>query len=643
MSVSAAQSLDRNAIPWLFFAGLMTALPHSNHQPLWLSLVIACLFAASGWMWWRHERLPGRWPLAILVVLACAGIFLEFQTLLGRDAGVSMLSLLMSMKLFELRSRRDAYVLIMLGYFLLLTHYFYSQSIPTGIWLLTTLLLLTATLIRLHGGPASGLRPSLRYGAIMLGQALPFMIILYLLFPRVAGPLWGLPQDAHAGKMGLSDQMSPGNISELALSTEIAFRARFSGAAPDQKQLYWRGPVLETYDGSSWYQTTGQRGQAAAPEVEFLGPLLEYTLTLEAHNQRWLLALDAPVKWPEEATLSSHMIVLSKTPLRERQRFELSSTLGYRFNAEEYASVRQRNLNLPQGFNPRTLALASQWRSLDSSPEKLVERAITYFREEPFAYTLTPPLLGQDGVDDFLFTTRKGFCEHYAAAFVVLMRASRVPARVVTGYQGGELNPLDGNFVIRQSDAHAWSEVWMSGKGWIRVDPTAAVSPARVESGRRSAVVTGGALPGIMQMDILRYRWEALNNAWNQIVLGYNAQRQRALMSQLGVDPDWRNLTAILSGTCGVALFLLLLWAIRHRPRVDPAQKLWRKALNKLHRHGFVSSQADAPLTIARRIASEYPPLANAVGEIVEAYCLTRYGSRSDYLPRLRSAVNRLP
>ncbi len=302
MSTRPTEALDRGAAPWLFAAALATTLPHAAHQPLWLSALASALFAWAGWLWWRNERLPGRWPLALLVAVACGGVLYEFRTLFGRDAGVAMLVVFMALKLLELRSRRDATVVVTLGYFLLLTHYFYSQSIPTGLWLLAAMTLLTATLIRLHGGPLSTAGATLRYAGLLTLQAIPFMLVLYILFPRVAGPLWGLPQDAHSGRSGLSDQMTPGNIANLALSSEIAFRVRFADQAPARDKLYWRGPVLESYDGFTWKPQTGR---TRPPQIEALSPPIAYETTLEPQQQRWLLALDVPGPLPPEFALSS--------------------------------------------------------------------------------------------------------------------------------------------------------------------------------------------------------------------------------------------------------------------------------------------------------------------------------------------------
>ena len=646
MSTRPAETLDHDVTPWLLAAALATTAPHVIHQPVWLSALAAALFAWAGWLWWRNERLPGRWPLVLLVAVAAGGVLFEFRTLFGRDAGVAMLVVFMALKLLELRSRRDATVVVTLGYFLLLTHYFYSQSIPTGLWLLAAIMLLTATLIRLHGGPAISTRATLRHAGLLMLQALPFMLVLYLLFPRVAGPLWGLPQDAHSGRSGLSDQMTRGTIANLALSSEIALRARFVDPVPARGKLYWRGPVLENYDGLTWKP---ERSRGRAPEIETLSSPIAYETTIEAHQQRWLLALDAPANLAPEIGLSGALTATLREPLNHRQRFALAATLDYRFNVGEEKRVLTRNLTLPPDASPRARTLAESWKAADPDPARLMQKALAFFSEEDFFYTLQPPLLGEQPVDDFLFVTRRGFCEHYASAFVFLMRAAGVPARVVTGYQGGEVNPVDGFVVVRQSDAHAWAEVWIAGQGWTRVDPTAAVSPARVEGGIVAAMPAGEPLPTLIRLrsDWLRtlvFRWEAVNNVWNQYVLGYNPQRQRDLLARLGMpDGDWRNLAITLAIVCAGLLLALTGWSLYQRPRLDPAARLWQKALRRLARSKVNCAPWETPLALLERVENDHPTLAPALRDVVGAYLQARYSGIPDDLKTLRSAIARLP
>lgn len=641
MSTPARQALDRHATPWLFACALVTTAPHVLHQAFWLSTLAGLLVAWAIRLWWKDERLPGRWVLLLLVVLGCSGILLEFRTLFGRDAGVAMLVVFMTMKLLELKSRRDAMVVVTLGYFLLLTHYLYTQSIATGAWLLLAFWLLTATLIRLHGGTASSTAHTLRYAASLCLQAIPFMLALYLLFPRISGPLWGLPSDAHAGMTGLSDTMSPGSISHLAQSADIAFRARFANSVPPRQKLYWRGPVMETLDGMTWRAHTHRATKAV---VEYLSPPVRYEMTLEPHNQHWVLALDAPAEMPESVTVNGALVAIQRRAVIDRQRLSLAASLDYRFNLDENAEILQRNLRLPSSQNPQARTLAQRWRDDDGRPASIIAKAQALFGKE-FSYTLQPPLLGENSIDEFLFRTQRGFCEHYAGAFVFLMRAAGIPARVVSGYQGGEFNPLDGYLVVRQSDAHAWAEVWLEGRGWVRFDPTAWVSPSRIETGIADALPSGEPLPALIQwradwLRNLRYRWEAINNAWNQHILGYDPQRQRELLSRLGLpDTDWRNLAILLGVVSSILVAVMMAWALIQRPHIDPALRLWKKAQRQLTRRQVDFAPWETPMALVPRVKEQYPELAPSFQTVVDAYLLARYGKSNDNLKALRDAV----
>ena len=531
----------------------------------------------------------------------------------------------------------------MLAYFLLLTHYLHSQEIIVGLWLIVALWLVTAALTRLHAGPIER-RDNLRLAGTLLLQSLPLMLVLYLLFPRISGPLWGLPADANTGRTGLSERMNPGSIAELVSSGEVAFRVCFDGPPPARRLLYWRGPVLENFDGTTWLRSARRLPEEV---VQADGPEIAYETTLEAHGQRWLLALDAPLTLPEGASRDGRLAVLAAQAIDSRQRFSLRAATAFRFNPQEAPATLADNLRLPTAGNPRARALAREWQRQAHSPAELVDLALRHFNREAFHYTLRPPLLGRDPIDDFLFRSRRGFCEHYASSFAFLMRAAGLPARVVSGYQGGEFNPLDGYLVVRQSEAHAWAEVWFAGRGWTRVDPTAAVAPERIEQGIVSALPAGEPLPAFLLnradwLRDLRHRWEAVNNAWNQYILGYDGERQRQFLSQLGfANVDWR-LLATLLGLAGsgvlAAILLLNLW---HRPRLDEARRLWLRAQRRI---GLNCAPQETPLAFAERVRRTDPALAPAVDAVVRHYLLARY-ARTDpeHLAALRAAVNRLP
>jgi transglutaminase-like putative cysteine protease len=555
-----------------------------------------------------------------------------------------------------MKFRRDGLVLVMFGFFLLLTHYFDSEGILAGLWLLASTILLTAALLRIHGG-ARPIGGTIGYSARLIAQSLPFMLILFLLFPRVPGPLWGMPQDSVTGLSGLPERMSPGSLDSLILSGEVAFRVQFAGEAPNRGRLYWRGPVFDDYDGRTWRtsfmsspHSVRRPGPAARPAIEAPeNSGVDYTITLEAHNRRWLLALDMPVVLPKDATQAPTLEVLANQPIRLRTRFSFRSALDYAANREEAPRLLQQASRLPRRLNPRTRELAESWQRELADPERISAAALRLFREAPFLYTLQPPELGTDAIDDFLFTTRRGFCEHYAAAYVVLMRAAGIPARVVAGYQGGEFNPVDGFLTVRQSDAHAWAEIWIDGKGWRRVDPTAAVAPSRIEGGLDTALPEGGFQPilrrfGRDKLTSLRYRWEAVNNAWDQWIVGYDAERQREALSSLGMaDPDWRSMASIMALACGLVLLSLAGWAFARRVKSPAETRAWHRFCARLERFGIRRAPWEGPLDLAARVARESPEIAPLTRRAAAHFAELRYGAgRREHLRALRACAREL-
>lgn len=620
--------LARSQVLWLMACSALTLAPDLEHAPLWLTASVGLALAWRTAVWWRRAALPSRWPLNFLVVSGTAGVFLTYYQLFGKDPGVALLILFLGLKLLEMRRARDGLTVIFLCYFLLLTHFLNEQGLGVAGLTLAALVSITAALASLAHAGQSALA-CLRLSGLMLAQSAPFMLVFFVLFPRVQGPLWGMPADAYSGMSGLSETMSPGSISNLSLSGEIAFRVRFEGEIPPKHLLYWRGPVLRFFDGRTW-RAGVQQPKVSLPDTA-IGDKSSYAVTLEPHNKQWLFALDTPAMSPPGASVTREYQVLSRLPIRSRLRYEMQSRLDFATGVDESPAYVRSHLGLP-GNNPRTRTLAEQWRREMVRDEAIVQRMLDHFRNENFYYTLNPPLLGDDGIDQFLFGTRRGFCEHYASAFVFAMRAAGIPARVVTGYQGGDRNPVDGYLIVRQSDAHAWAEVWLEGKGWHRVDPTAAVAPSRIEDGLASAVPSGEALPFMVRADLswlrqLRFRWEAVTNSWNQWVLGYDQRRQREVLTQLGLrDPDWKAMTAIMAALCGALLLGLTAWALHRRVRQDPVMRAWNRLSRKLGRIGLARKDSEGPADYARRIALARPELAKPLSRIAALYIDLRYG-----------------
>jgi len=622
---------------WLLAGLALVVAPHTPRLPLWLDLLALTLLAWRVHLGWGERALPRKWLLTLFLIGSVFGIYLSYRTIFGRDSGVAMLVLFLALKLLELRTERDAMVLVLLTYFLALTNFFYSQTLPTAGLMLASVLVNTASLVH-FAAPARTLRANLNTAALLLAQAVPVMLILFFLFPRVQGPLWGLPQDAYSGVTGLSDSMSPGAISLLSQSDAIAFRVKFDNDIPPRQQLYWRGPVFWHFDGRTWrpgeFRAFGQ--PKSQLQFEANGRPYDYEVTIEPHNQHWLFALELAGKLPPDANASADYVLVMRTPVRARMRYAMRSYTDYSTRSANEADEIRRGLQLPRGFNPKARELAQSWADSLGSGAAIAQRAFSYFREQRFLYTLEPPLLGRDSVDEFLFSSKQGFCEHYASSFVFLMRAAGVPARVVTGYQGGEMNPVDQYMIVRQSDAHAWAEVWLKDRGWVRVDPTAAASPARVESGVAAAVPATDPLPLMARTTLIwlreaRYNLDALANKWNQLVLGYNPERQREFLTSVGMsEPSWENMALTLFwGVVGM-LALLAAWLLRRMRTLDPVQRQWLRFCARLAKKGNPRAAHEGPADFVVRAALLHPQQAERIHAIGARYIDLRYGAGSD-------------
>jgi transglutaminase-like putative cysteine protease len=641
-----ARAVGARELAWLGGSLLLVAAPHALRAPWWLMVLTLCLFAWRFWYALNRAPLPSRWLVLGVAAVAMLGIWIEYRTLFGRGPGIILLVVFSGLKLLETRTHRDAAMAAFLGYFLIITNFLYTQSIPTAALMGVALFALTTTLVG-FSAPQRSLRANLRSAGLLLAHAAPAALVLFLLFPRVQGPLWGLPQDAYTGMTGLSDTMTPGNLASLAQSDAIAFRAEFDGPPPPHPQRYWRGPVLWDFDGRTWTMMPPLLAQLAAPSG---GQRYRYDVVLEPHNRPWLFAIESPASVPERAraTLDGQLFALQ--PVRARLRYEVTSAVGAAPDAEEDPRLLARARRLPRASNPRATALAAEWRAASASDAEVVSRAIAFLRQGRYVYTLEPPLLGAQPVDDFLFNTKAGFCEHFSSAFVFLMRAAGVPARIVTGYQGGELNSVDQIITVRQSDAHAWAEVFLAGRGWVRVDPTAAAVPGRVEVGLARAVPQTTALPLMMREELewlrgARDRWEALAHRWNVWVLGYSPERQRDLMSLVGMrDADWRSLTAALFTVLGVMTLALLAWSLGRLARPDPVQRAWRAFCRKLAARGIERARHEGPRDYASRAARALPASRGPILRIAALYIQVRYGA--DGTPpdvvRLRRLVREL-
>lgn len=638
---------------WVIASLALCIAPHLSHLAPWVVLLAA---GAAAWrvaVEVRSGRLPPKWLRILIAFAALLGVLASYRTLNGVEAGTALLVVMAGMKLLETRTVRDLTVIVFLAYFALFAAFLYDQSLLRLPYLLGAAWLLTITLMRIHESTASlRVREAAAMTGKMLLQAAPLAVLLFLFFPRLPGHFWAVPTHSQANT-GVDDEISPGDISELSISSAIAFRVKFAGAPPPPRERYWRGPVLHDFDGRTWRR--GQMlflPQALAPS----GPAYRYKLTLEPHQRRWVFALDAVTDWPARRTMRTadfQLLTMRGDPVRTLTSFELTSSTRYRVAEPLPKAMRVADLRLPAGRNPRSIALAQRLRAQAGDDAAFVAAVLRKFREEEYFYTLEPPRLETDSVDDFLFNTRRGFCEHFASAFTTLARAAGVPARIVAGYQGGEFNPLGGYFIVRQSEAHAWSEVWLAGRGWVRVDPTAAVAPERIESGGLDAAMSADEpVPGrlLRQSGLLsriRLAWDAANTFWNDQVVGFGEAQQRRLLERFNIEePSWKHLGAALVGA--LAAFFVGMTAyltLRFRPRRrDPVAQLYATLCRKLAAGQAPRRPHEGPVDYLTRATHARPQLAPILAEIRSLYVSLRYGPAPSpaELSRLKHLVNQL-
>jgi len=631
MKLTTLAHLPRETRDTLFMLGVIAwvLLPLLDELPLWCKALTAAVIVWRATLAWRGQPLPSKWWRFGLLALAVMATLISYKSILGRDAGVAMVVVLLALKTLELRAQRDAFVVFFLSFFLMLTNFFYSQSLLTAAAMLIGLLGLLTALVNSHmpvGHPPLWHAARIAGGMTLLGA--PIMVVLFVLFPRMA-PLWGLPGDAMAGRSGLSAQMTVGSIASLALDDSVAMRIAFEGEPPPSGALYFRGPVLSSFDGQRWRAAEGVaplRSSDAALRVS--GAPVRYQVTLEPNQQPWLLTLDATPSAPElpqgRARMSAELQWQQDRNVTELLRYQVTSYPQFSHGPLQRTPQLLPYLTLPFGYNPRTLALAQELQR--NAPagaitgDYWVRQVIERLRSGGYVYTLEPGLYGRDSADEFWFDRKAGFCEHIAASFVILMRALNVPARVVTGYQGGERNAVDGFWTVRQSDAHAWAEVWIAERGWVRVDPTGAVAPARTGSLTRLPSPRGGVARAILgnvspQMALnLRATWEAVNNRWNQWVLNYTQTSQLNLLRDIGFEsPSWEDLLYVL---CGLVVSVSLTgaaWSTWDRHRQDPWLRLLGLARLRLQRAGWTLPEQSTPRQLAALLQSPpASPISNA-------------------------------
>jgi transglutaminase-like putative cysteine protease len=635
---AAEDSPDR--LLWTAGIAAGASLPHWLTLPIWVPGLLCVSIA------WRLGGARFGWPLpntfarVAFALLSFAAVLIQYQTINGLEAGTALLIVMVALKFLESRTARDQLVLIIIAYFLLFASLLVDRGVAMVAYLLGFVWFTTVGLLQLgRRGPLLRNLDTAKQAGWLLLQAMPIMLILFVLFPRLPGPLWGIPGADSRGRSGLSDTMSPGDLTELGLSDDVAFRVEFFARPPGPDRLYWRGPVLSVFNGRTWSSDGPGVRPGMVDTLELSGDPIDYRVMLEPHDRRWVFALDMPIKWSEDLDIrmeNHYQLVRTRRPIRSRFDYEVTSYPQYRTLEELNERTREYYLRLPPEGNPQSRALAQRWRDESSSEREIITKALSIFRAEQFYYTLTPPPLGANTADEFLFQTREGFCEHYSSAFTILMRAAGIPARIVTGYQGGELNPLGEYYIIYQSNAHAWTEVWLDGEGWVRVDPTAAVAPDRITSGLSGRSLAGeqarrGAFQNLPWIRQTLLAWDAAQTYWNAWVIGYGPDLQRALLEALGISrPHWSKLVALAAGAVLLVSGLLtiyLSWSFGRIRKRDRAAALFERFCRRLERARVSPRRAsEGPLDFGNRASTALPMQADEIQAITRAYLQSRYG-----------------
>jgi len=649
--------LSPRQFDWTLLAFATTLAAHLLWLPIWFGATLTAILIAR---WLQRRAYARAWPgwikFPVLIVVLIL-VVIAFGNAALRQAGpTAALLSLATLKLIESERRRDGLLVLTVSLFLVSVLFLFVDGIGITLYMVVPTLLIFFALNEVNAPPGTrgGLSSELgslgRELLMLVAVVLPLTAFLFASLPRLGTPLWGSRDLQRQARTGLSDEMAPGTMTELLTDDTPVMRVTFPERTPPNNAMYWRGPVLWRFDGVTWRTNSlsgpGQiEGRVRGPQTGASGDL-RYRVMLEPTDRNGLYTLDLATGFPAQSSRTVEGAVLRDQPVSSLFPYEAWAAINTPIPVLAVPNMQRRwGLELPEGLNPRTAALAQGWRAeVGDDPIALADRAMRHIRGENFGYTMSPPpLVGAHRMDEFLFETQLGFCEHYAAAFVVLMRSAGVPARVVTGFLGGAFNPIGKYHLIRKSDAHAWAEILVEGRGWTRYDPTAAIAPERIDlSGRDFASqATGG---NYVWLRGVRERFDAAQAWWNETIVRFDRFSQRAFFAKLGVDADdWHDVAAWMGG--GVLFFGLLtagvLYLQRRRVPVDVPKQLYRSFLKSLAKRGISSSAQEGASDLGKRAALALPDLAQPILAVVHAYQEARYGPpAADAIKRLQQALD---
>ena len=643
MNAATNRSLiPRRPLLWLSAALLFLVPTFISSIVIWAPAVFLCALLAKFWMEKRDRRLRS---IVLKIVLAVAGfgaVFVSYGSPRGLEPGVTLLVLLASLKILESHTARDFHVLIMVGWVLCLCAFLLSQDFAIALCVLAAFVLLVTALVQFHRrtAPGGAVWPPLSTALKLFAQALPIVALLFFFFPRGTGAmrlrLPGKPGDT----TGFSGELSPGTVAAVAASDDLAFRVEFPDRnMPPRPSLYWRGAVLWQGDGLNWTVGAGL-GRARASGRRTATPIRQ-RITIEPHAGRWLFALDRPLDAPPGATLAPGRYLSSVRPVSSIRRYDVLSAPEA---GEDNLHPRERNASLhpPSTVSPAMRGLVDSWKTQTPEPREIAKRALEFFRTQGFVYSLSPgQYVGSEALDDLLFRRKSGFCEHYAAAFATLMRLAGIPSRVVVGYLGGQFNQYGNYLLVRQSDAHAWCEIWLADTGWTRVDPTSVIAPERVNLGslremqrtsvrneaNASAAPANRQLPSSGVLGEVRLAWDTVSYAWDSQVLSFDLEGQRDFLASFGLDaiPPTAQLLwiALAAATLLVGYAVLISW--RSRAHRDDVKSSYQRFCRATARLGAERSPTEGPADFARRAAALLPAYAPMIQRIANGYIAIRY------------------
>jgi len=633
---------------------------HLSALPLYTEIPAAIIFLILTLSIWqiyivkKNATIPGRLIRFFIIVITFVTLFFSYGHIFGEQPGIALVTLMTILKLFETSSTRDCHIVVYSSFFIVASNFFHSQSIWLILYVFFVVIVLLSILISISDRlRTTSLNMRLKMAGGFVLYAIPLMLILFFLFPRIPGPLWGLPKDAFSSQTGLSEEMSPGSINRLISSSNIAFRVKFYNTIPQHNQRYWRGAVLSLYDGKTWKRVDApEKARANIDYNENNNKTHRYTVTLQPTNLNWLLILEYPESYSSKYRFTREAMLVTNNKINNVINYTIESQTDAH-NQALYVQEDYKNRLLPVNLNPKTIALSKQLLiESNFNTKHYINNVLSYFRNNNFIYTLNPELLGHDAMDDFLFNSRRGFCEHYSSAFTYLMRAAGIPSRIVIGYQGGKMNPLDDYMIVRQSDAHAWAEVWINNH-WTRIDPTAAVSPDRIEQGVQNAGLEKNRLPLLLVStnNLIKnaaFLYDSFQNSWNQWVIGFDQKKQNDLLKSLGLDSTTPSNLILLLVICLTTTGLIISWFILRQNFVgrDRIQHFYNLFCQKLKHYGIQRKLNEGPVNFENRIYSELTLSSNTKSDILfifKAYRSLHYGNQhnnnlsAQYIKKIKS------